>query len=63
MKITLYKPLAILLTMYILFYLIAFRTRLFFLLCIYRARLLKLFYKPKLHNVALKKRFTPKSGT
>jgi hypothetical protein len=55
MKATLCKPLTILLTIYILFYLTAFRTRLFFLLCIYKVRLLKLLYKPRLHNVALKK--------
>jgi hypothetical protein len=52
-----------LLTIYILFYLTTFRTRLPFLLCIYRARLLKLPYKSRLHNIAPEKRFTPKSGT
>jgi hypothetical protein len=43
------------------FYLTAFRIRLLFLLYIYKARLLKLSYKLKLHNVALEKRFIPKS--
>jgi hypothetical protein len=62
-KATLYKPLTILLTMYMPFYLTAFRIKLPFLLYIYRARLLKLPYKPKLHNVAPEKRFTPKLGT
>jgi hypothetical protein len=61
-KVTLYKPLTILLMIYILFYLTAFRIKLPFLLYIYRAYLLKLPYKPKLHNIVLKKRFTPKSG-
>jgi hypothetical protein len=46
-----------------LFYLTAFRIRLFFLLYIYKARLLKLFYKFKLHNAASERRFTPKLNT
>jgi hypothetical protein len=63
MKVTLYKPLTMLLIIYILFYLTAFRTRLSFLLYIYKVRLLKLPYKLRLYNIALKKRFIPKSGT
>jgi hypothetical protein len=58
-----FSPWAMRLTIYMLPYLITFRTRLPFLSCIYKASLLKLPHRPFLYNVILKSRLMPKSGT